>query len=71
MIKKLETRGRKPIPENKRKKPVLIYLSTEQTDILGGTVKTVELLQSFADFKIKKLLKNKQNEKNIDLTTDI
>jgi len=61
MIKELQKRGRKQIPENQKKKPVLIYLSTEQTDILGGATKTAELLQLFAEFKIKKVLKNKKN----------
>jgi hypothetical protein len=62
MIKELQKRGRKQIPENQKKKPFILYLTTEQIDILGGTTKTTELLQSFAEFKIKKVLKKQQNE---------
>ena len=46
-------RGRKPIPENKKKKPVIVYLSDEQIDKLGGTLATRNILQDYSLFKIK------------------
>ena len=46
-------RGRKPIPENQKKKPVLIYLSDEQIDKLGGTLATRNILTDYSLQKIK------------------
>ena len=48
-----QKRGRKPIPDNQKKKPVIIYLSDEQIDILGGTKATKNILQDYSLFKIK------------------
>jgi hypothetical protein len=46
-------RGRKPIPESKKKKPVIVYLSDEQIDKLGGTLATRNILQDYSLQKIK------------------
>jgi len=46
-------RGRKPIPDNQKKKPVIIYLSDEQIDLLGGATATKNILQDYSLFKIK------------------
>jgi len=49
----LKKRGRKPIPENKKKKPLLIYLSNDQIDSLGGPLAAKNILQDYSLFKIK------------------
>jgi len=46
-------RGRKPIAESKKKKPVIVYLSDEQIDKLGGSLATRNILQDYSLFKIK------------------
>jgi hypothetical protein len=46
-------RGRKPIPNNQKKKPVIIYLSDDQIDLLGGLTATKNILQDYSLFKIK------------------
>jgi hypothetical protein len=46
-------RGRKPIPDNQKKKPVIVYLSDEQIDLLGGPSATKNILQDYSLFKIK------------------
>lgn len=53
----LQKRGRKPIPDNQKKKPVLIYLSNDQINLLGGPLAAKNILQDYSLFKIK------QNEK--------
>ena len=49
----LKKRGRKPIPDNQKKKPVLIYLSDDQIDSLGGPLAAKNILQDYSLFKIK------------------
>jgi hypothetical protein len=49
-----ETRGRKRLPENERKKPITIFLSTLDIKILGGEIATKKLLTKFSKFKIQK-----------------
>jgi hypothetical protein len=49
-----ETRGRKRLPENDKKKPVTILLTTFEIKILGGEIATKKLLTKFSKFKIKK-----------------
>jgi hypothetical protein len=46
-------RGRKPIPDNQKKKPVLIYLSDDQISLLGGPLAAKNILQDYSLFKIK------------------
>lgn len=52
-----QKRGRKPIPDNQKKKAVIIYLSDEQVEKLGGRLTTSKMLQNYS------LTKLKQNEK--------
>jgi hypothetical protein len=54
-----QKRGRKPIPENKKKKAVIIYLSDEQVELLGGKLDVSKMLQNYT------LTKLKENEKKI------
>jgi hypothetical protein len=61
MIK--QKRGRKAIPENKKKKPVVIFLSGDEVEILGGDVETREMLQQYANYKIKQ--SERANKKDI------
>jgi hypothetical protein len=61
MIK--QKRGRKAIPDNKKKKPVLIYLSGEQVEMLGGDLETRTMLQQYANYKIKQI--ERANKKDI------
>jgi len=53
----LQKRGRKPIPEEQKKKPLLIYLSENQINLLGGKLEVSKMLQNYS------LTKLKQNEK--------
>jgi len=46
-------RGRKPIPDNQKKKPVLIYLSDDQINLLGGPSAAKNILTDYSLFKIK------------------
>lgn len=52
-------RGRKPIPEEQKKKAVIIYLSDEQVEQLGGRLTASKMLQNYS------LSKLKQHEKKI------
>lgn len=61
MIK--ETRGRKRLPENKKKKPITLFLSNEDVALLGGEVDAKQLLQQYANYKIKQY--ERDNKKNI------
>lgn len=61
MIK--ETRGRKRLPENLKKKPITLFLSNEEVKILGGEVQAKSLLQQYANYKIKQ--NERVNRKNI------
>jgi hypothetical protein len=53
----LQKRGRKPIPEEQKKKPLIIYLSENQINSLGGKLTLSKMLQNYS------LTKLKQNEK--------
>jgi hypothetical protein len=46
-------RGRKPIPDNQKKKPLLIYLSDDQITLLGGPAAAKNILTDYSLFKIK------------------
>ena len=48
-----QKRGRKPIPDNQKKKPVIVYLSDEQIDKLGGSLATRNILTDYSLQKIK------------------
>jgi hypothetical protein len=61
MIK--ETRGRKRLPENKKKKPISSFLSNEDIELLGGELEAKSLLQQYANYKIKQ--GERVNKKNI------
>ena len=52
-----ETRGRKRLPDNQKKKPVTLFLSAYQIALLGGETETKNLLTNYSLTKIK------QNEK--------
>jgi len=53
----LQKRGRKPIPEQDKKKALIIYLSENQINSLGGKLIASKMLQNYS------LTKLKQNEK--------
>lgn len=48
-----QKRGRKPIPDNQKKKPVIVYLSNDQINLLGGSLAAKNILQDYSLFKIK------------------
>jgi hypothetical protein len=52
-----QKRGRKPIPEEQKKKPLIVYLSENQINSLGGKLTVSKMLQNYS------LTKLKQNEK--------
>lgn len=52
-----QKRGRKPMPEQDKKKPLIIYLSENQINSLGGKLIASKMLQNYS------LTKLKQNEK--------
>jgi hypothetical protein len=52
-----QKRGRKPIPEQDKKKALIIYLSENQINSLGGKLTLSKMLQNYSLTKIK------QNEK--------
>ena len=52
-----QKRGRKPIPEQDKKKALIIYLSENQINQLGGSLELRKTLQNYSLTKIK------QNEK--------
>ena len=54
-----QKRGRKPIPEEQKKKPLIIYLSENQINSLGGKLTLSKMLQNYS------LTKLKQNEKKL------
>ena len=54
-----QKRGRKPIPELDKKKALIIYLSENQINALGGKLIASKMLQNYS------LTKLKQNEKKI------
>ena len=48
-----ETRGRKKLPDSKKKKPITLFLSNEEIDLLGGALAAKNILQDYSLFKIK------------------
>jgi hypothetical protein len=52
-----QKRGRKPIPEEQKKKPLIVYLSENEINSLGGKLTVTKMLQNYSQTKIK------QNEK--------
>ena len=52
-----QKRGRKPIPEQDKKKALIVYLSENQINSLGGKLTLSKMLQNYS------LTKLKQNEK--------
>jgi hypothetical protein len=54
-----QKRGRKPIPENQKKKPLIVYLTQNEIDKLGGNLELRKMLENYSQTKIK------QNEKKI------
>ena len=52
-----QKRGRKPIPEQDKKKPLIVYLTQNEIDKLGGNLKLRKTLEHYS------LTKLKQNEK--------
>jgi len=48
-----QKRGRKPIPDNQKKKSVIIYLSDEQVEQLGGRLTASKMLQNYSLNKLK------------------
>ena len=54
-----QKRGRKPIPENQKKKPLIVYLTQIEIDKLGGNYELRKMLENYSQTKIK------QNEKKI------
>jgi len=60
-----QKRGRKAMPENKKKKPILIYLSGDDIEKLGGDLEARALLQQYANYKIKQI--ERANKKDIGI----
>ena len=54
-----QKRGRKPIPENQKKKPLIVYLTQNEIDKLGGNFELRKMLENYSQTKIK------QHEKKI------
>ena len=48
-----ETRGRKRLPENKKKKPITLFLTTDEILLLGGEKEAKDLLKNYSSLKIK------------------
>lgn len=48
-----QKRGRKPIPEEQKKKPLIIYLSENQINSLGGKLTASKMLQNYSLNKLK------------------
>jgi hypothetical protein len=48
-----QKRGRKPIPENQKKKPLIVYLSENEINSLGGKLTVTKMLQNYSQTKIK------------------
>jgi hypothetical protein len=49
----LQKRGRKPIPENQKKKPLIVYLTQNEIDKLGGNFELRKMLENYSQTKIK------------------
>jgi hypothetical protein len=48
-----QKRGRKPIPENQKKKPLIVYLTQNEIDKLGGNYELRKMLENYSQTKIK------------------
>jgi hypothetical protein len=48
-----QKRGRKPIPELEKKKALIIYLSENQINLLGGKLTVTKMLQNYSLIKLK------------------
>ena len=48
-----QKRGRKPIPEQDKKKALIIYLSENQINALGGKLIASKMLQNYSLTKLK------------------
>jgi hypothetical protein len=48
-----QKRGRKPIPENQKKKPLIVYLTQNEIDKLGGNFELRKMLENYSQTKIK------------------
>jgi hypothetical protein len=48
-----ETRGRKRLPENLKKKPITLFLTADEVALLGGERAAKNILQDYSLFKIK------------------
>jgi hypothetical protein len=48
-----ETRGRKRLPENQKKKPITLFLTADEVALLGGEKAAKNILQDYSLFKIK------------------
>jgi len=54
-----QKRGRKPIPENQKKKPLIVYLTQNEIDKLGGNFELRKMLENYSQTKIKQNAKKK------------
>ena len=54
-----QKRGRKPIPELDKKKALIIYLSENQINALGGKLTASKMLQNYSLTKLKQNAKKK------------
>jgi hypothetical protein len=48
-----QKRGRKPIPEEQKKKPLIVYLTQIEIDKLGGNYELRKMLENYSQTKIK------------------
>jgi len=48
-----QKRGRKPIPEQDKKKPLIVYLTQNEIDKLGGNFELRKMLENYSQTKIK------------------
>jgi hypothetical protein len=48
-----QKRGRKPIPEEQKKKPLIVYLTQNEIDKLGGNFELRKMLENYSQTKIK------------------
>jgi hypothetical protein len=48
-----QKRGRKPIPEEQKKKPLIVYLTQNEIDKLGGNFELRKMLENYSQTKLK------------------
>jgi hypothetical protein len=48
-----QKRGRKPIPEQDKKKPLIVYLTQNEIDKLGGNFELRKMLENYSQTKLK------------------